>query len=97
MAECQGNGAVCSGMLHDGETVILLLREHLRTRVIGRSGARRDLVRENLRGSSHEGLGQARYECLWAGCVRACTLRGYVPRCSLGHRERRTAERGSDE
>ena len=86
------------GMLHDANSVILLLREHLGTSRIGGEGARIEMVWGNRRRRGiHEGLGNARHGGVWTDCMGTGTLWRYVPRCSLGHLVRHTAGKGSRE
>ena len=61
MAECQGReGEVWSERVHDGNSVISLLREHLRGREMGYNDAGCEGVQGNgWRKSSHEGLRKA--------------------------------------
>ena len=99
MATCQqGERVRWSGVPHDGKTVILLLREQLRSSKRGRKGAGREVVLGNGRGRGKcERLGKAWHDGVGAGCMGACIPGVYVPRCNLGHPERRTAGRGSCE
>ena len=59
MAECQQ--CKCrrwSGVLHDGQNVMLLVRKLLLTGEMGREGAGRGVVRASGKMSKHEGLGK---------------------------------------
>ena len=99
MAGRQGSeGVMWSEMLRDGNSVTSLLREHLGARELGFESAVGELGWEKGRGmSSHEGLREASGGGVWAGCMGACTLVGYVRRCGPGHLERRTAGEGACE
>ena len=46
MAVCQGEkGRVWSGVLRDGNSLVVLIREHMRTNWMGRCGAGGEMVR----------------------------------------------------
>ena len=99
MAGCQQwEGVVWSGLLRDGKTVILLLREQLGTRKMGCNGMGREVVRGNGRGRGKcERPGKAWHEGVRTGYMGTCTLGGYVPKCLARHLGRRTAGRGTCE
>ena len=104
LAACQrGKGVVWSGVLRDGVSVGLLLREQFGARGMGFEGAGGELVWGNGRRSSHEGLREAGRNGVWTGCMGACTLGGecsQVPPGAPGEthgRERHVRGKGAPE
>ena len=81
MAMCQGGeGVVWSGALHDGNSVILLLVEHVGTREMGFEGTGVEVVWGNgRRRGGRGGLGDAGHEGVGTGCMGACILGDKVP------------------
>ena len=69
-AGCQGReGVVWSGMLNDGNSVILLLWGRLGTGEMGFEGAGGEVVLGNGRRSSYGGLRNTRHKGVGAGCL----------------------------